>query len=178
MNELDLLEVKEAEEFDKQESWKINDINTASWALKKISSLNKLKSQNDMLVKEEMEKLRKWQDSKNGSIDASIEFFENKLGEFYQSESNGDVKYKIETPNGYVSTRKTPQKFNYLDSAIDELKSAGLSEFVRVKEEVNKKDLKKNLMVTEDFKVVSPNGEILTGVVVVPESYNLVIKPE
>ena len=71
------------------------------------------------------------------------EYFNYLLEEFYRGEKAKDKKFKLSTPYGKVSSRKAT-KWIYEDenSLLEYLKNNEVS-CIRVKEEINKTDLKK-----------------------------------
>lgn len=86
------------------------------------------------------------------------------MEEYYRGQRKLDPKFKLSTPYGKVSSRKQQDKWIYEDETVlESLKQHHLDELIRVKEEVNKVDLKKEIEILEN--VVSQNGEIATDIV-------------
>ena len=85
-------------------------------------------------------------------------------------------KAKISTPHGTVSTRKNPKKWTYSDDVLAELEEKEMFEFIRIKKEVDKKELKKVLSATDDGIVVNSDGEVIKGVTVVDGGEVMTVK--
>lgn len=81
-----------------------------------------------------------------------------------------DPKYKITTAIGTVSTRKSTN-WKYDDEKLLEFfKKNDMTKYIRVKEEVNKVDFKKEAVVTSSGAVVvAETGEVVDGVEVTQE---------
>lgn len=177
LNRYEIEELTTTSEEEKQ-GWAINNLESVNWALRKIAALNKQINENEQLAKEEKYRIEQWEQRENSSHKQSVEFFEQKISEYHSKLLADDPKAKIKTPYGQVSSRKVSAKIDYGDNTINELKELGLDEYVRVKEEVNKADLKKVLTITDDLKVVTEDGEVLNSAIVTPESHKTVIKVE
>ncbi|MFI3604994.1 host-nuclease inhibitor Gam family protein [Vagococcus fluvialis] len=177
LNRYEIEELTTTSEEEKQ-GWAINNLESVNWALRKIAALNKQINENEQLAKEEKYRIEQWEQRENSSHKQSVEFFEQKISEYHSKLLADDPKAKIKTPYGQVSSRKVSAKIDYGDNTINELKELGLDEYVRVKEEVNKADLKKVLTITDDLKVVTEDGEVLSSAIVTPESHKTVIKVE
>ena len=78
-------------------------------------------------------------------------------------------KKTIKLPIGTLSIRKQPPKYIYNDEEVlSFLKENNLNDYIRVKEEVNKKDLKKATQINNNNQMMI-NGKEVPGVVVVPQ---------
>jgi phage host-nuclease inhibitor protein Gam len=74
-----------------------------------------------------------------------------------------DPKAKVSTPYGKISVRKQPAKWNYEDEKVLEwLKLNGKLALVRIKEEVNKAELKKVFKNGVDLET----GEVIPGIII------------
>ena len=146
----------------------------ADWALGKLREVNKEIEQNERLAKNNIDRIHDWLDQKNEKSNANKEYFEQILSEYIFTEKQKNPSWKLDTPNGKLSTRKQQPKWNYNDKKlVEELKN---TEFLKTEYKVNKKSLKKEAVV-KDGKVILPDtGEIIEGVVVEPVSEKAVIK--
>ena len=84
-----------------------------------------------------------------------------------------DPKAKIKTPHGTVSTRKQPDSWEYREDVLDILKELELTEFITIKESINKAELKKAVRVLEDGRVISPDGELIESIFMICERRRL-----
>lgn len=148
-----------------RESFKVEDLQGANWCFRKLTALQAKKNENNQLADAEIQRIQAWRDKENKSIDDNIAYFEGLVTEYYRELKQADPKAKLTTPYGKVSSRKT-QKWIYNDEKLMEfLKTNGFTDLIKIKEEVNKADLKKV------FKngVNQTTGEVLDGVEIFEE---------
>lgn len=177
MNTLEKYELEDLEQTS-VEGWDINDIGGADWALRKIAALQ---SQNDEINKfadQERERIASWESKETESNNDRISFFEMKLSEYLNQLRKDDPKARIKAPHGTVGTRKIPDKWEYSSEAVEELKKLGMTEFVRIKEEVDKAAFKKSVSVIEGGRIVNSDGEVIEAVKVIPQGEKLSVKVE
>jgi len=156
-----------------RESFKVEDINGANWVFRKLRALEAKKAENEQLAEVEIQRIEAWRDKENCNINNNIEYFQGLITEYYRELKAADPKAKLSTPYGKVSSRKA-QKWVYNDEQLmNYLKTNGFTDLIKVKEEVNKTDLKKV------FKngVNQDTGEILQGVEIFEEE-NISVKAE
>ncbi len=174
--ELDTLESNDI--FQEKEQWGIGDLGSANWALRKITALEEANKEIQQLADEERKRIDDWESKETQSNHDAITFFKQKLGEYLLLLRQSDPKAKIKTPYGSVTTRKKPDSWEYGEQAIAELEAAGLDEFIttKVTKSVTKTEFKKAVSVTENGNVVTPDGEVLESVKVVPQGFDIVVK--
>lgn len=180
MNALEKYEMEDLQDSqvleDKNEGWKIDSLESADWALRKITALKESNAEIKTFADHERERIADWEAKETQSNKDSIAFFEHKLSEYLNEKRKTDKKAIIKTPHGRVSTRKRPDSWEIRRDAIEEFEQLGLNDFVRIKKEVNKADLKKAVTVTASGQVVTKDGEILKSVKVVPQGETVVVK--
>lgn len=155
----DMPDVTEDNQETEKETFKIEDLGQANWAFRKLAALNQKTREIEQLARAEKVRIEDWEKREKESLKHNINFFNYLLEEFYREQRAMDPKFKLSTPYGQVSSRKQQPKWNYDDEkTIESLKKYKLKDFIRVKEEVNKADFKKEVEVLKD--VVSLNGEI------------------
>lgn len=166
--------IAELNALEESQGFTVDDPSKASWALGKLKELRKLTEQNKQLADEQIKRTQEWLDHENEHAKESIDYFESLLNEYIFAEKENDPKWKLSTPNGKLSTRKVPAKWNYNDDqAVEKLKG---TDYVKTKYSINKAQLKKDAIV-KDGKVILPEtGEIVDGVVVEPAREKAVIK--
>ena len=174
MNKLDELKLQEAMNTD--ESWSVKNNHDVNWALGMIKALHDQKEENISIVHTEIERLQDWLSKENEQAESSINFFQSRIEEYYATLLESDEKARIKVPNGLVSKRKQPAKWHYTEQTVDELERAGLTDYIRVRKDVDRTGLKEVLHATEDGKVISPTGEILETIAVEPESYKTTVR--
>lgn len=170
-------EVVEKQEEEK-EGFKVINRETADWCLKMIKeyeeeheSVNKYADEEINKLKDEIAKVNKWREEELKHYDTT--FFEVKLKEYYVEQRELNPKFRLTTPNGTVSTRKTT-KPNWIDEeAIINYLKENHSAAIRVKEEIDKAAFKK--MYPEG--VNHETGEIIPGYEIkVVESFSIKTK--
>ena len=154
----------------------VNDLKSADWALKKIAEIQSEMAVNDAYASKEKELIDNWLESENKRHNSSIEYFQSLLGGYLIELRKNNPKAKVSTPHGTVSTRKNPKQWTYSDDVLAELEEKEMFEFIRIKKEVDKKELKKVLSVTDDGIVVNSDGEVINGVSVVDGGEVMTVK--
>ena len=141
----------------------ITDVNKASWAFREIIEIEKQMQDIEDLAKSELERINNWKKEELKSLQDSKQFFDFNLEQYFREQRELDPKFKLSTPYGKVTARKQQPKWNYEDDkTIEWLKENDIS-LIRIKEEVNKAELKKKYQVVGN-QVVDLNGEIVEGI--------------
>ena len=161
---------------EEKEKFEVNSLSSADWALRKIKELEADIKQNMDFAKSEKIRLEQWLESENHKYQESIEYFNGLLSHYLQELRKDNPKAKISTPHGTVSTRKNPKQWTYSDDVLAELEEKEMFEFIRIKKEVDKKELKKALSATDDGIVVNSDGEVIKGVTVVDGGEVMTVK--
>ena len=95
---------------------------------------------------------------------------------FTLNEYNETGKKTIKLPNGSIGIKKQQPKYVYNDAEVLEfLQQNELNEYIRMKPELNKKDLKKNAIVNSNNELLI-NNQVVPGVVVIPQEDKFEIK--
>ena len=161
---------------EEKEKFEVNSLSSADWALRKIKELEADIKQNMDFAESEKIRLEQWLESENHKYKESIEYFNGLLSHYLQELRKDNPKAKISTPHGTVSTRKNPKQWTYSDDVLAELEEKEMFEFIRIKKEVDKKELKKVLSATDDGIVVNSDGEVIKGVTVVDGGEVMTVK--
>lgn len=161
---------------EEKEKFEVNSLSSADWAIRKIKELEADIKQNNDFAEAEKIRLEQWLESENRKYQESIEYFNGLLSHYLQELRKDNPKAKISTPHGTVSTRKNPKQWTYSDDVLAELEEKEMFEFIRIKKEVDKKELKKVLSATDDGIVVNSDGEVIKGVTVVDGGEVMTVK--
>lgn len=178
MNELLELELIEAEETTEAAEvggrFVVADLNSANWAFRKLAAIEQKRKGIKELADKEIERIRKWQEQEEKGLNNSKEFFEGLLTEYYVRQKEVDPKFKISTPYGKVSSGKQQPKWNYEDEKVLNWLKKNDVELIRIKEEVNKAELKKKYQIVGNT-AVTEDGEIVEGITIEnrPDSINI-----
>ncbi|AWZ48431.1 hypothetical protein C3495_06200 [Clostridiaceae bacterium 14S0207] len=160
LNELLKSEIAEIETVER-ESFKVTDLESANWCFRKISALqNNIESNKSLAVAEKL-RIDKWEKKVTEEDKETIQYFESLITEYYLANRELDKKFKLSTPYGKVSSRKS-KKYNWTDEEelLKYLKENKNDELIRVKEEINKTEFKK----VYKNGVNQETGEIIPGV--------------
>lgn len=171
-----LHEYLDEQENTNDDSFKVTDDSSANWALRKIKQYQEQIKSNDDLAQSEIDKINAWKDQENEKAQQSIDYFHSLLAEYAMSKRENDPKFKsMNLPNGKIGFRKRPVKWDFDKSIVDSLKKAGLTDFIRIKEEPDKVSIKKSLEVVNG-KAINPNtGEVVEGITIEEQSENFYV---
>lgn len=152
-----------------QKQFVVDSLSTADWVMRKIKENKDRSGEIIDYAKEEIQRLQKFIKKEEMKRDNNTAYLEHLLENYLLQRREEDPNFKLKTVTGTASTRKSTS-WNYdEDKLIDFLKKNDMTEFIRVKEEVNKTDFKKAAMVTDSGVVVTEAGEVIDGVEVTQE---------
>lgn len=148
------------------EGFKVDDDEKAEWAVRKLARIRRKQSENKAIHDQELERISEWLKTVNDALERDAAYFEAVLTPYaLQERSNG--RKSLVLPHGTVKTTGGRPKieFESEDKFIEWAKEND-AELLRIKHEINKKVL--NDLITDDFQVISTQGEIIPNVRVVP----------
>lgn len=158
---------------EEREGFKIDDLQGATWAFRKLRAIEEKHAEVCFIAEQEKVRVESWLEKEKKNYEEDKGYFQFLLSEYYKEERAKDKKFKLSTPYGKVTSRKSKSwKYEDEPSLIKYLKDSELP-YVRVKEEVNKADLKKA------FKdgVNAETGEILPFITI-EETESITVKVE
>lgn len=147
------------------EAFEVVNDSQANWALRKIKEHQQEIKWNQEMAQYEIEKIEEWEEQVNQPLTRSIDYFQGLLAQYAMAKKEADPEFKsLKLPNGNLQFRKQQPKWNYDNKkVVESLKQLGMTDYIRVKEEPAKSDIKKVLTVAGD-KVVNENGEVVEGI--------------
>ena len=171
--EVEELKVKLAEDVEEDGTLLVKNNSDADFYLRQINKLKEQKEEINKFVDQELERqmrlYQQYREDRMRPLDNQIAFYEEALRTFAMNEYAETNRKTIKLPNGTLSIRKQPPKYIYNDEEVlSFLKENNLNDYIRVKEEVNKKDLKKVTQVNNNNQMII-DGKEVPGVVVVPQ---------
>ena len=171
--EIEELKVKLAEDVEEDGTLLVKNNSDADFYLRQINKLKEQKEEINKFVDQELERqmrlYQQYREERMRPLDNQIAFYEEALRTFAMNEYAETNRKTIKLPNGTLSIRKQPPKYIYSDEEVlNFLKENNLNDYIRVKEEVNKKDLKKAAKITNNNQMMI-DGKEVPGVVVVPQ---------
>lgn len=155
----------------KVDEFKIEDLSSATWCFKKIKDNNDKIKEIKAVAEEQINSIKEWVEKEIKSYDNT--FLEFKLQEYFKSQRDQDKKFKLSTPYGAVTSRKTT-KYNYVDEelVLNYLKE-NHSAALRIKEEIDKNEFKKIYKDGVNYET----GEVIPGVEIeTVENFNIKTK--
>lgn len=158
-------ELEQVRESSRDEAFQINDLGAATWAFRKLQAIEAQEKEIKDTANSELTRIREWEDLELVRTKSDREYFESLLTDYYTREHTENPKFRLSTPFGKVTSRKSAAGIDISDSAkvINSLKKEGAEEFIKVTEEVKKGELKKKGQFVGD-KFVLPDGQIIDGV--------------
>ena len=153
----------------------IENLDSANWAFRKLAAIERKRSEIKELADKEIQRIKEWQEQEEKGLNNSKEFFEGLLTEYFIRQKEVDPKFKISTPYGKVSSRKQQPKWNYDNDKVVEWLRKNNSELIRVKEEPDKREIKKAYKVVGN-NVVTEDGEIVEGITIEDRPDSITVK--
>ena len=171
--EIEELKVKLAEDIEDDGKLLVKNNSDAEFYLRQINKLKEQKEEINKFVDQELERqmrlYQQYREDRMRPLDNQIAFYEEALRTFAMNEYAETNRKTIKLPNGTLNIRKQPPKYIYSDEEVlNFLKENNLNDYIRVKEEVNKKDLKKATQINNNNQMII-DGKEVPGVVVVPQ---------
>lgn len=160
MNDFIKNELAELEENNARESFKVYDLESATWAFSKLAALYTKKSEIEDVADNEIKRIEAWENQEKQSLDSSIAYFENLLTDYYREEKAKDKRYKLSTPYGKV-TQRAGKDYTYNEEVL--LKELEGTDYIIRTEKIDKKKLKEDVTLLEDGRAVMEDGTILEG---------------
>ncbi|MBY6846750.1 host-nuclease inhibitor Gam family protein [Clostridium botulinum] len=164
--------------MESQETFKIENLKGASWALRKIKECKESILEKEELAKAEKERIEEWLNNETKNDLVSIEYFNGLLLQYYKELKQKDPKAKISTPYGKVTSRKN-KKWNYgnEETLLKYLNSNGYKNLIRTKQEINKTGLKESFLIKDGIVLDKNTGEVIPEISIVEEE-NINVKVE
>ena len=158
----------------------IKNKSEADFIIKQVNKLRQEKEEINKFVDQEIERQMKiyeeYRQSRLRPLDSQIAYYEESLKTFTLNEYNETGKKTIKLPNGSIGIKKQQPKYVYNDAEVLEfLQQNDLNEYIRMKPELNKKDLKKNAVVNSNNELII-NNQVVPGVVVIPQEDKFEVK--
>ena len=128
---------------EEREGFKIENLEGATWAFRKLRAIESKEVEIKAIAEEEINRINAWKEKELEQYARDKEYFSYLLEEYYRAEKTKDKKFKLSTPYGKVTARKS-KKWIYEDeeNLLEYLKGSEPS-CIRVKEEINKTEVKK-----------------------------------
>lgn len=126
-----------------RKEFRIENLESATWAFRKLRAISAKEADIKAIASQEISRINAWMENELKQYEDDRDYFEGLLSQYYRTEKEKDKRFKLSTPFGKVTSKET-DKWNYEDeeALLNYLKTSE-PKCVRVKEEVNKTELKK-----------------------------------
>lgn len=154
------------------DSFAITNDEQANFFLRRLEEIRNEKDKINNTCNTEIEKftqkVNNFRAKELHTLENTENFFSTLLENYARIQLQGSKKKSLKLPFGTLSFKKSQPKYVYDDETVmNFIKANDYTEFIRVKEEINKRDLKSALNITEDG-IVMLNGKAMEGVIITP----------
>ena len=152
------------------EGLEVTDNEIATSIMKRLKYVNMLKEENTAIADKEIQKIKLWQDEVNSELDQKIKYYEEVLLEFFKQQQELNPKYKLDTPYGKLTKRKS-KKWSYDEEAIIEFLEENMYiDLINIEKSIKKNDIKKSFPEGID----KSTGQVIDGITISEEvNYNI-----
>lgn len=147
---------------DKKE-FKVTGLESADWCFERISEIEDKRAELTAYAEQKVAKIEKWLEEELKPLNRQLEYFKGLLVEYYAEQRAVDPKFKLSTPGGAVTQRKTSTLKYDEATMIDYLKS-NHQDLVKTVEKFSKLEVKKVFKKDGDRVVDIETGEIVDWV--------------
>ena len=186
LQELELMEIIEADRADIEdqelkERWKVTNLDSANWCLRKLAALKAKQQEIDKLGKAEVERITSWQKKQSEGLNRQAEFFTGLLEEYHRGQLREDPKRKtITTPYGKMQLRKQLPQWQYDDEKLIPYLNINYPYLVneKITYSPDKAKIKDFFKVADGKALDIITGEVIPGVAVYDRAEAFSVKVE
>jgi len=177
MNMIENLALKnlgvDIEDEKQREGWKIENDNSADWALDKIRESQAEYRRLEIAVNNKIEQLKEALQKEKEGMEREINFFQGKLAEYFETVPRKTTKtqetYKL--PSGRLVKRyKAPKIKRDNEKLVEWLEQNDMTEFVKIEKKADWATLKKETEIAGERVISKHTGEVIEGVTAVPQN--------
>ena len=163
-----------------EQRFKITDLSSMNWALRKLSALGKNHAEEFELANAEIDRIQSWFKKQDEAFQYSKQFIEGLIGKYAKEQRKLDEKWKGKSPYGKVGFRKQQPMWDYgdEDKLVKYMEENGLSDMVKIEKKPMKAELKLALIVKDEKAINALTGEVVPGIMVEDREPVLTIKLE
>jgi len=186
MNWLNDTELTEANDMlftggtEEKEHFKITDLQTLNWAMRKLSVLDKKRAEEVAVTNAEIERIQQWFTKQDKQYQYSKEYLERLIGDYAETQRVEDPKWKgSKTPYGKINFHKQKDQWEYDEEAlVAYLEKERKTSLLKVKKEPIKELIKDFFTLSNGHLINENTGEIVPGVTITEREAKLSIKLE
>jgi hypothetical protein len=148
------------------ENFKVDNDEKAEWAIRKLAKIRRKQAENTTIFNSELQRITKWLENVNTSLENDSRFFEAVLS-LYALQERSKGRKSLVLPHGTVKTTSSRPKIEFhSEDGFIEWAKLNDPDLLRIKHEIDKKVL--NDLITEDYQLISTQGEIIPNTTVIP----------
>ena len=150
------------EELEKR--FKITDIASMSWTLRKLKALESAHNEDVRVFDEEVGRLTEWLGQQSHKSQLGKEFLEGLVEEYARGQHKEDPEWKgVKSPHGKVTFKTPKDKISYGDEEklVKYLEANGFLQLIKTVKTPIKDDLKKLFPVKGSVLVNTATGEVI-----------------
>lgn len=170
----------QSSEVEIKERFKIHDLDSLNWALRKKAALDAQLKEKQDLANKELERINSWINEESQKIKQSQEFLELLIKEYAGEERKKNPKWKASTPYGKVSFRKQQAEWIVNEEEAIPYLECNEIPLIKIEKKIMKAELKKlpyGLTINDDGKVYNKlTGEEVPGIRVYERGESIFIK--
>jgi len=156
-----------------REVWKIENDNSADWALDKIRESQAEYKRLEMTVNNKISQLQAALQAEKEAMERELNFFQGKLAEYFETVPRKATKtqetYKL--PSGkLVKKYKAPKIERDNDKLVAWLEQNDMPDLVKTEKKADWVTLKKETEIVGDRVISKHTGEVIEGVTAVPQN--------
>ena len=155
------------------QGFRIENLESATWCFRKLRAISDKEREIQEVAASEIERIECWKKEQLKQYESDAEFFQGCISAYFIEERAKDKKFKLSTPYGKVTARKTKKWIYEDEEALKKYVKENDIEVIKVKEELDKVTLKK---IFKDG-INQETGEVIPGVRI-EESETITVKAE
>ena len=155
------------------QEFRIENLESATWCFRKLRAISDKEREIQDVAASEIERIECWKKEQLKQYESDAEFFQGCISAYFIEERAKDKKFKLSTPYGKVTARKTKKWIYEDEEALKKYVKENDIEVIKVKEELDKVTLKK---IFKDG-INQETGEVIPGVRI-EESETITVKAE
>ena len=161
------------------EAFQIRNDYHADNVLEEISRLKKEIRQKEELAEKRIQQIEQWKKSEVEKLEGRINWLTDALESYFRKLRESNPKLKTHSlPFGKLQIRKQQPKWKYDDDKLLKSVKRVMPEAIRVKEEVDKIELKKRVKIVNNIPINPDTGEVIEGIVIEERPEKFCIKVE
>lgn len=168
------------------ESWQVDDLASAEWAMRKVAKATKEIADIDAAAQQWHQEIDDWRDKVAKRPNQTIEFFSEHLARYARKAREADEDNKtLVLPSGEVRTRSSKEKIIVADkTAVLEWARTAAPEAIKITESLLVSELAHHVAIRhaegadgQPILVERSSGEIVAGLSLAPASLSVTVVP-